>query len=230
MPSTRTACILAAGLGTRLGDLPHPKGFLRLHGQTLIERSLDLLRLHGVRRIVVVTGHLGHFYERLPGIETIPNPAYATTGSLASLAAAAPYLDEDFLLLESDLVYEPRALATLLEHPHPDLVLLSGPTSAGDEVYVQADPAGRLQAMSKQRTDLEHVTGELVGLSRISTALLECLVREPKGAYETDGLVRCARSHAILCPLVPDLVWGEIDDAAHLRRARELRLREPGTA
>lgn len=220
----RTACILAAGLGTRLGDLPHPKGFLQLHGQTLIERSLDLLRRHGIRRIVVVTGHLGHFYEALPGIETVPNPAYATTGSLASLAAAAPRLDEDFLLLESDLVYEPRALATLLEHPHPDLVLLSGPTGAGDEVYVQADATGRLQRMSKDRADLQHVTGELVGISRVSTRLLQDLVRDPRGAYETDGLVRCARSHEILCPLVPDLLWGEVDDPGHLRRVQELRL------
>lgn len=224
MPPTRTACILAAGLGTRLGDQPHPKGFLRLHGRTLIERSLDLLRRHGIERIVVVTGHLAHFYEALPGIETVPNPAYATTGSLASLAAAAPRLHEDFLLLESDLVYEPRALSTLLEHPHPDLVLLSGPTGAGDEVYVQADAAGRLQAMSKDRTTLQHVTGELVGISRVSPALLEHLVRDPEGAYETDGLVRCSTTHTILCPLVPDLVWGEIDDPGHLRRARELRL------
>ena len=39
--------------------------------------------------------------------------------------------------------------------------------------------------------------------------------------YETDCLVAVAPRHAIACPLVPDLVWSEIDDAEHLRRARE---------
>lgn len=226
MPPTRTACILAAGLGTRLGPLPHPKGFLRLGGRTLIERSLALLRAHGVERIVVATGHLASFYEALPGVETVHNPDFASTGSLASLACAAPRLDGDVLLLESDLVYEPRALGVLLEHPHPDLVLLSGPTGAGDEVFVETDPSGRLVSMSKDPRRLGRVTGELVGLSRLSHPLLEEVVAEVEGGYETEGLVRCAAAREILCPLVPDLVWAEIDDAAHLARAARLPLPE----
>lgn len=222
MPPTHTACVLAAGLGTRLGPLPHPKGFLRLGGRTLIDRSLGHLRAHGIERVVIVTGHLAEFYEALEGVTTVRNAAYAHTGSLASLACAAPLLDEDFLLLESDLVYEPRALATLLEHPHPDLVLLSGPTHAGDEVFVETDRTGRLRTMSKDPARLREVAGELVGISRISRSLLADLVRAPEGAYETDGLVRCAATHDIRCPLVPDLVWAEIDDAAHLARAERL--------
>ena len=59
-----------------------------------------------------------------------------------------------FLLLESDIVYEPRALATVLASPHESLILTSGPTGAGDEVYVWADEqagATRFRGMSKQR-------------------------------------------------------------------------------
>jgi len=33
--------------------------------------------------------------------------------------------------------------------------------------------------------------------------------------------VEAARSWDIACPVVADLVWAEIDDPEHLRRARE---------
>ena len=63
-------------------------------------------------------------------------PEFADSGSMYSLYCARErWLHGPFLLLESDLVYEPRALRVLLERPAADAILLSGPTGAGDEVY-----------------------------------------------------------------------------------------------
>ncbi len=39
--------------------------------------------------------------------------------------------------------------------------------------------------------------------------------------YETDCLVAAATERCIACLLVADLVWAEIDDPAHLKRARD---------
>ena len=89
---------------------------------------------------------------------------------------------------------------------------------------------GKLVDMSKDRARLGPViAGELVGISKISTALFASMNRIAATAfgkslafdYETDCLVAAAREHAIACPVVPDLLWAEIDDPAHLRRARE---------
>src|SRR5690606_10418285 len=121
-----------------------------------------------------------------------------------------------------------RALRSLLDLGSEDAVLLSGPTGAGDEVLVQARD-GCLEAMSKDRGALDAVSGELVGISRISAALAGRLFaiadslfeRSLRYDYETDGLVAAARERCIPCPVVADLVWAEIDDAAHLARARE---------
>jgi hypothetical protein len=33
--------------------------------------------------------------------------------------------------------------------------------------------------------------------------------------------VAAGRERPIACPLVPDLLWGEIDDSSHLERVRE---------
>jgi len=62
-----------------------------------------------------------------------------------SLYCARQLIDEAFLLLESDLIYEPRALHALLAVPDEDTVLLSGPTAAGDEVVLEALATANLE-------------------------------------------------------------------------------------
>lgn len=230
------AVILAAGMGTRLRDLFSglPKGFVQIGDETLIERSLRLLREHGIERVLIVAGHLGEAYHDLakshPGVRVIENAAYADTGSMASLALALKEMSEDFLLLESDLFYEEKALSALLEGDVRDVLLASGPTGATDEVWIESDQ-GRLTAMSKDPGELSEVSGELVGIMRISTSLagdwltsFEDFVREQghgRMGYETEGLVQVAQDRPVEVRLVPDLLWGEVDYEHHYLRVRD---------
>lgn len=226
--------ILAAGRGTRLGARGRevPKGFLELGGRPIVEESLLRLAAEGIERVVVVTGHLAEHYEALRArhpalVTTVHNPRYAESGSMHSLARARSLVEDDFLLLESDLVYEREALRTVLAAREPDVLLLSGPTGAGDEVWVEA-PEGRLVAMSKDRTALASVAGELVGITRVSASLYTTMLAFADAAgtlrvdYETDALVAASRKRPIACPVLPDLAWTEIDDPAQLERARSL--------
>ena len=232
-----SAVILAAGQGQRLRDevRDHPKGFLRLGARPIIDESVGRLAAAGIRDVVIVTGFAHAHYEEFARshaglVRTVHNPEFARSGSMYSLYCARQLVDGPFLLLESDLVYEPRALRVLLEHPAPDAILLSGPTGAGDEVFVEARD-GRLVNMSKHRGSLgPGVAGELVGISKISADLFGVMQRVAAAAfaksldfdYETDCLVAAAAERPIACPVVPDLLWGEIDDPAHLRRVRHL--------
>jgi 2-aminoethylphosphonate-pyruvate transaminase len=232
----RTAVILAAGMGTRLRGMfsDRPKGFIEIGGEVLIGRSIRLLQARGVERIVIVSGYLGEAYERLaretPGVETVENAAYATTGSMASLVCALEGVNEDFLLLESDLFYEERALDVLLEAKERDVLLASGPTGATDEVWIEA-PGGFLAAMSKEAGTLGQVYGELVGIVRVSWPLAQCMADayaefvEKNGhgqmAYETDALVAAAAQRPVALRLVPDLLWGEVDYESHYLRVRD---------
>jgi choline kinase len=229
-----SAVILAAGMGTRLrGELEdRPKGFLEFGDRPIISESIERLAGAGIDDIIIVTGHCGAHYEKLAAesdglVRTVHNDRYADSGSMYSLYCARDLIDADFLLLESDLIYEPRALAALLTHAADNAVLLSGPTHAGDEVYVETRD-GQLIAMSKERTTLGEVAGELVGISKVSADLFDVMKRISAAAfasslhfdYETDCLVAAAAERAIVCPVVKDLVWGEIDDPTHLQRAR----------
>lgn len=229
----KLACILAAGMGTRLGKRGRqcPKGFLELGTRPIIEESMEKLRSVGIERIVIVTGHLAHYYEKLATesphqITLVHNPRFDYTGSLASLYEARSVLKEPYLLLESDLIFEKRAVEICQEDPSADLVLVSGPTGAGDEVYVETR-GSNLVSMSKKREQLGSVLGEFVGISKVSrdlhrelmTLADQRLTEEPHLCYETDGLVGCAAGHPIPCRLIPDLQWAEIDTEQHLHRA-----------
>ena len=76
------------------------------------------------------------------------------------------------MLLEGDLVYERRALTTCLESPG-DNVDVAGRLfeHQHDECFVETR-SGHLVAISKNRESLgSEVTGELVGICKISSSL-----------------------------------------------------------
>ncbi len=224
----RTAVLLAAGMGTRLGTLGarRPKGFLEVGGAAIVARSLGRLFAHGIDRVVIGTGHLHAHYdalaERLPFVTCVRNERFATTGSMATLAVAGDAVGGDFLLLESDILYDELALHVLLNDPRPNVVLLSGVTDGGDEVWVEADAAGTIHAVSKRRADLASVSGEWVGISKLSLATYRAIcAAHADGDYE-HAIVAAAATYAIRVRTVEDLAWGEIDDEAQLRRARDV--------
>jgi histidinol-phosphate/aromatic aminotransferase/cobyric acid decarboxylase-like protein/choline kinase len=125
------AVILAAGMGRRLGVLTkdRTKCMIELNGRTLIERSLDILSRLDLDRIVIVIGYegqdvrdrVGDSYGSVP-VQYIENAEFRTTNNIYSLFLARHVLAEaDTLLLESDLVYEPKIVDDLLAHPAPNV-------------------------------------------------------------------------------------------------------------
>lgn len=231
----REAIIVAAGRGIRLkamGEL-RPKGFIELGGVHIIETSLERLKRAGIEIVHIVTGHLAHFYEELalrhPEVRLYHNLRYAESGSMASLYEVRAVLKGESLLLESDLIYEQRALTVLMEAPTSDVLLVSGQTNSGDEVYVAADN-NRLTGLSKVRDQLAgEVIGELVGITRLSSEGLQAMFDYAEQAFKESlhveyeqALVAAGRKLPVLCLKVNDLAWSEIDDENHLSRAREL--------
>ena len=234
------AVVLAAGQGIRLGALGEeiPKGMIRVGEQPILEESIARLRRAGIRRVLVVTGHLAEklapLTQRAPGaVHLVHNERYANGGSLSSLACALEQLQEDFLLLESDLVYEQRAIDALVARDSANLVLVSGETRAGDEVWVETtgEAGGHgLVAMSKNRSRLgPNVLGELTGISRLRAAAIPALracagslaARGGPVDYE-DALVALARAAPVQVQVhrIADLVWAEIDTPEMLDRVR----------
>ena len=225
-----TAVILAAGLGSRLKDKTElqPKGFLELKGTSLIKRSIDNLLSSGIKQIYLGTGYLSEVYENFalnyPEIICIKSDKYRETSSMYTLYNMRNSIQEDFLLLESDLLYEKDAITHLLNDKKSDIILSSGKTNSNDEVFIETDKNSNLVGMSKNRSELKSIDGELVGISKISTSRYNSMCRvyeelhNPKIDYEY-VMVETGKSSPFYIKKIEDLIWCEIDDDTHLKRA-----------
>jgi len=126
-----TALLLAAGTGSRLYPLTEdaPKCLTLVNGVSILERLVDSLQSHGFKRLIVVTGFkagcIRDFLRDRVGdirIEYVYSPLYASTNNIFSLWMARDLINEPFLLLESDLVYDESLLEDML---YPDRIAVS---------------------------------------------------------------------------------------------------------
>ncbi|NJD19211.1 MAG: hypothetical protein FIA95_08030 [Gemmatimonadetes bacterium] len=241
------AILLAAGLGVRLRPLSQrvPKPLVEVGGRSILARTLTVLRHAGARDLTVVVGFEGALVAEAartlwPGVSIVENPDPGGTGSMCSLALAweslAPHPDSA-LVVEGDLVFGPEAPLALLQAGGADLVLLSDPSGAGDEVWVRGRE-GRVEEVSKGPGSPVDLLGELVGLSLLSAATLHAMVSSHRAAgVEVQGepyearIAAVARDCVVRGLRVDGLVWGEVDDSSQLSRVEAVVVpRLEGTA
>ena len=121
------ALILNSGLGSRMGALTndHPKCMTPVSPEeTILSRQLEQLAAAGVAEIVITTGYhdpvLRDYCASLSlpiSITFVNNPRYAETNYIYSIFLAREYLDDDFLLLHGDLVFDDEVLDLVLASP-----------------------------------------------------------------------------------------------------------------
>ena len=231
------AIILAAGMGRRLKPLTDdlPKAFITINGKPLIYRSLDCLRAVGIKTVIIVVGFMESFFKKKIGetyhdmnILYTSNKKYSTTGSMYSLSQTESLIDDDILLLESDLLYEQRAVEELVNHDYPNIILTSEIRRTGDEVYIYYDKNGYLTKLGKNIDD-SNALGELVGINKISFSFLEKLFDISKEDYNKgemkyhyeETIYKLCREVPVKCHMIKDLVWTEIDTYEDLQRAKK---------
>lgn len=223
-------------MGVRLKELNQgiPKGFISLgKDKPIIEHSIDSLLACGITDIIIVTGFMDEHYENLrsryPQIKTVRNEKYSETGTMYSLWCARHLLSTDFILLESDLIYEIRAIRELLESPVEDSILISGKTDAGDEVYVGADDDW-VKQISKDKKTLSSIAGEFIGVSKLSYGFYLKLIQVAEEgfdsnmliSYDMDCLVAVAEKNHLGFLKIENLLWAEIDDGSQLNKAQKV--------
>ncbi len=103
-------CILAGGLGTRLGERVAltPKPLLTVAGEPFLVHQLRLLAGHGVREVVLCVGYRGEQIEsRIGGKRLGIDIRYSfdapeLDGTLGAIRRALPLLGDRFLVLYGD--------------------------------------------------------------------------------------------------------------------------------
>ena len=156
--AVRRAVVLAAGRGSRLHALTGdaPKCLTEIAGEPLLERALHALASQGITEAVVVIGYMGAMVRDRIGsvfagvnIRYVEALDYATTNNIRSLWDARDHLNQDIVLLEADVAFDPTVVGTLLAQ--------SGSSAA----VAPYDPA--LSGTVVRRNSLGQVTSFVLG-------------------------------------------------------------------
>jgi choline kinase len=150
-----TACLLAAGTGSRLSPLTDsiPKCLTEINGRPILERLVACLRQQGIKRLVIVVGYLeprirefmdAHASDLV--VEYVRNTIYLTTNNIYSLWLAGSKIQESFLLVESDLIFDAHQLEGLLT---PDRIAVSRLLPWMNGTTIKMDSSGHLDSFNR---------------------------------------------------------------------------------
>ena len=136
-------------MGRRLGELTNDntKCMLEVNGTRLINRTLDAIAAVGIKRAILVVGYKAENVKKWVGqsyngieIVYVENPIYDQTNNIYSLFLAKEHLlNDDTILLESDLIFEPCVLSRIINEPYPNLALVDKYESWMDGTVVTLD-------------------------------------------------------------------------------------------
>ncbi len=153
------AIILAAGVASRLRPLTDgtPKCLLPIGNTNILALTLTNLQHNGIKDVIIVTGYLQeqiinfvqkNFHDIR--IQFIHNEVYDSTNNIYSLWLAKKELEnENFLLLDSDIVFHPDIVKNLLNSNYPCCLALKKHDVGDEEIKVKVDKRYRVQNISK---------------------------------------------------------------------------------
>ncbi|MGR6967067.1 aminotransferase class I/II-fold pyridoxal phosphate-dependent enzyme [Geodermatophilus sp. URMC 61] len=147
------ALILAAGFGRRMRPLTDRchKTLLPISGSTILDRIIEGLQERAVTPVTIVTGYradevIEHVERQFPSLDVryVHNKDYEITNNIHSMALAFEEIDfdDDVILIESDLIYEPAVLDRLIASPAENVALVDHYRAGMDGTVVTLGDTG----------------------------------------------------------------------------------------
>ena len=236
-----TALLLAAGIGSRLYPLTRnePKCLTIVNAMSILERLISGLNQHGFKRLVVVTGHLENHIRDFLGnqvgditIDYIFSPLYKTTNNIYSLWMARKIINEPFLLLESDLVFDESLLDAML---YPDRIAVAKMQPWMNGTCVTINQSQQVKVFLAGNADsFGEIKYKTVNIYSISLTSWHCIVKK-LDQHISDGKVN-DYYETVFAEMIADgslsfkivsfdgKPWYEIDTIEDLAKAEELFL------
>jgi choline kinase len=181
------AIVLCAGKGGRLRPLTddRPKCLLAFGTRTILDCCLDHLRSEGVSEVTLVVGYrkdlVKSLYGDKPGwsLVFVENDDFAVTNTAYSLHLALAGMDDDFVLINGDVLFDRGILADLIAHPAANCVAVDADIPLDHEEIKVIASDGRVERISKE-LDPRRSLGEAIGLYKVGRGTIPGL----KAIYE----------------------------------------------
>ncbi len=243
------AIVLAAGVGRRMGLLTanRHKTLLEVGGTTVLGRLLTGLLENGIDDVCLVTGYRADevetfVRENFPQVKAqfVRNEKYATTNNIVSMAMALESvdIDDDILLIESDLVFEPAVIQRVLRSRHANVALvdtyrtgmdgtvvaLSGPDGVVDRVIPGARQPADFDFSDKYKTlNIYRFSAEFCRTTFRELLSYYARIIDDNCYYELIlGVLIYMRQVQVHAEVLDGETWAEIDDPNDLRAANHL--------
>jgi len=226
---TNLAVILSARK-ERTSDVPFP--LLPYDGsQCLTDRTINLLKDIGISRILLVVGFRRELFEKyIDGtVQLVVAPNYEFSSSMASLAAANEFIDEDFILVEGDTFFEKKVVEHLVKVDGGNCLVATEESGSGDECYIESQ-SGFITKISKDKHRICNFEGELLGISRITYDTYGRMYRlwqSSSNSYLNYEYVLMDVTTPLERPFVffKNLIWGDVDCPEDFKRLKEVTCR-----
>lgn len=225
--------ILAAGMGKRMLSLTANKHkcLLEINGKPIIRHQLDEIRKLGIKDILLVCGYRMDDLEKYLGNSVAYrfNQFYETTNSVVSIWLARDLLDDDIVVINSDVIFEASILADLMKHPDDICVALSKKWDENKGYKVRLNGENVVEMAMGIAPD--KVGGEYAGMIKISktslpvfiSALGDYMQEKKFGAWCEDVVVETINRGIKASYIAVDgKKWCEIDTPQELEEARKL--------
>ena len=234
------AIILSAGQGKRLMPLTtnNPKCLVNIEGLSLIEWQINELIKGGIEQVSVVVGYQAEKVAQLlhrrydtRRVHVIYNPTYAWADNLFSCWVARAEMEDDFILLNGDTLFEEAALHHLLQAPVQPVTVATYQKQHydADDMKVSLD-GNRLVRIGKDLA-ADMVDGESIGMllfRREGPALfrhaVDSALRDPSATnkWYLSVIDEMAQSLPVWTCAINGFQWCEVDFPADLIQARKV--------
>lgn len=245
------ALMLAAGMGKRLGKYTkgNTKCMLKIGDKTLIERAIEASLEAGIKKFIIVVGYKGENLKKYlleecknpkikeMDIEFIDNDVYDKTNNIYSLYLAKDKLvEDDTILLESDLIYDYDLIKRLVDNKEPNLVSVAKYKQWMDGTVIKIDDNDNItEFIEKKNFEFDEIDEyyKTVNVYKFSKEFsskefipfLEAYIKA-YGENEYYELVLKIIAHLSRSKLkaldVSNINWYEIDDAQDLDIANSI--------
>lgn len=215
------AIIVAAGHDKRIEPLNEnlPKCMLDIKGKTILDRQIENLKSCGINDIVIVKGYKQETID-VPGAKYYLNPDFENNGIISSLFFAEKEMNNDFIFLYSDILFDKKILGRLLKDKS-DITLLvdldwnerykkRGIQPAGEVELVKVKD-NKVTRIGKE-IDSKNIHGEFIGLAMFSKKGAETLKKCYKKALTKYKNKRFHESSSFKKAYFTDMIQEIIDN------------------
>ena len=173
-----------------------PKCLLTVGSRTLLQRTFDAMIAAGISEFVVVTGYRGEMirdfllntYPSSFTFHFLHNADYEHNNNIYSLWMTRELVrGREFLLLDSDILFDPAIIQRMLQEPGTALAL-NRHELGEEEIKVIVDSNNQVVEISKVCSPSEAI-GESVGIEKMEADYSEALFAELDRMIEGEGLI-----------------------------------------